>query len=271
MYAEARLLWARLSCQQSCSGNSYGLLESADSKDALFLFAVEWWGSKKIMNIPTTSTTLLRDIASSAENARWGEFVALYEPMMKAYLQSHFPGLEADDIIQNTLLALMKALPEYHHQAGEKENFHNYLTGILRHKALDALRQQQRHNKLLDAIGGRARVDDPADGRAGAPCTPDSFTSGMAVVPPTADARLSPAEQEYRDWRESIYEIVLQEFMDDENVSDQTKQIFVRTQIKGEDAEKVMSALGVTRETIDHANSRCRNRLRERIKALRDL
>ena len=86
------------------------------------------------MNIPTTSTTLLRDIASSAENARWGEFVALYEPMMKAYLQSHFPGLEADDIIQNTLLALMKALPEYHHQAGEKENFHNYLTGILRHK-----------------------------------------------------------------------------------------------------------------------------------------
>jgi len=45
---------------------------------------------------PETSTTLLRDIASSAENARWGEFCARYEPMMRGYLREHFPYVEAD-------------------------------------------------------------------------------------------------------------------------------------------------------------------------------
>ena len=31
------------------------------------------------MTVPTTSTTLLRDIGSSADNARWGEFVERYQ------------------------------------------------------------------------------------------------------------------------------------------------------------------------------------------------
>ena len=49
---------------------------------------------------PETSTTLLRDVASEADNARWEEFVARYRPMMRTYLAVHFPALEADDIVQ---------------------------------------------------------------------------------------------------------------------------------------------------------------------------
>ena len=193
------------------------------------------------MTAPTTSTTLLRDIASSAENARWGEFFSRYEPMMKAYLQSRFPGLDADDIVQETLVALTKVLPQYHHQEGEKKNFRNYLTGIVHHKALDALAKQNRADDLVKAIKNGNISDESA------------------------------AEKEYKDWRESIYEIVLQELLSDETVHDQTKQIFVRTQIDGEPAEKVMASLGVTRNTIDLANSRCRTRLHDRIKALKNL
>ena len=253
-------------------------------------------GRKKesiVAETPTTSTTLLGDIASGADNARWGEFFSRYEPMMKAYLQSRFPGLEADDIVQETLVALTKVLPQYHYNKEERGCFHNYLTGIVRRKALDALVKLQRQNEIKASLDGRAWVDDPADGRAGArhsltlglarsnrepraerggyPRTPDSSASGRARRPATADARPSAAEQEYKDWRESIYEIVLQELLTDETVHDQTKQIFVRTQINGEPAEKVMASLGVTRETIDHANSRCRTRLHDRIKKLRDL
>ena len=36
--------------------------------------------------IPTTSTTLLRDIANDSQHARWGEFVARYRPMMEAFM-----------------------------------------------------------------------------------------------------------------------------------------------------------------------------------------
>ena len=193
------------------------------------------------MTAPTTSTTLLRDIASSAENARWGEFFSRYEPMMKAYLQSRFPGLDADDIVQETLVALTKVLPQYHYNKEEHGYFHNYLTGIVRRKALDVLAKQNRADDLVKAIKDGNVSDESA------------------------------AEKEYKDWRESIYEIVLQELLSDETVHDQTKQIFVRTQIDGEPAEKVMASLGVTRNTIDLANSRCRSRLHDRIKALKNL
>lgn len=64
--------------------------------------------------LQSTSTTLLRDIASSAEHARWSEFVARYRPMMEAFLAERFPSVSAEDVIQETLVALAKAIPNYH-------------------------------------------------------------------------------------------------------------------------------------------------------------
>ena len=85
---------------------------------------------------PETSTTLLRDVASEADNARWEEFVARYRPMMRTYLAVHFPALEADDIVQETLAALVSVLPRYRYAPDETGHFRNYLTGILRNKTL---------------------------------------------------------------------------------------------------------------------------------------
>ena len=49
-------------------------------------------------DIPTTSTTLLRDLAQDSQHARWGEFVARYRPMMEAFMREHFPSLDADNM-----------------------------------------------------------------------------------------------------------------------------------------------------------------------------
>ena len=93
--------------------------------------------------IPTTSTTLLRDIAQDAQNVRWGEFVARYRPMMEAFMRERFHSLEADDIIQETLVALCRVLPSYRYAPDEKGHFRNFLTGILRNKALRQLRKER--------------------------------------------------------------------------------------------------------------------------------
>ena len=85
--------------------------------------------------IPETSTTLLRNIAD-ADNARWPEFVSRYRPMMAAYLAAHFPALDADDMIQETFVALFNVLPRYRYAPDETGRFRNYLTGILRRRAL---------------------------------------------------------------------------------------------------------------------------------------
>ena len=75
------------------------------------------------MKPPETSTTLLRDLAASAENARWAEFVTRYRPMMEAYMRAEFSDLDADEIIQETLIALVGALPNYTYDPDEKGYF----------------------------------------------------------------------------------------------------------------------------------------------------
>ena len=69
--------------------------------------------------IPETSTTLLRDLAQDSQHARWAEFVERYRPMMEAFMRERFPTVEADDVIQETLIALIETLPVYHYSPEE--------------------------------------------------------------------------------------------------------------------------------------------------------
>ena len=63
--------------------------------------------------IPKTSVSLLEALSDDASSVRWTEFYNKYEGPMRAFLQAHFPTVEADDVIQETLLALVKCLPSY--------------------------------------------------------------------------------------------------------------------------------------------------------------
>ena len=68
--------------------------------------------------------------------------------MMVSYLKVHFPVLEPDDIIQETLTALAAALPHYCYDPSETGHFRNYLTGILRNKALKRCEKLARERRL---------------------------------------------------------------------------------------------------------------------------
>ena len=182
--------------------------------------------------IPTTSTTLLRNIAQDSAHVRWNEFVTRYRPMMEAFMHERFPSVEADDVIQETLAALCKVLPNYRYAPDEKGRFHNYLTGILRNKALRVLRKEERHKEII--------------GRVGSPLPADDFES----------------------YREAIFEIALRQFLADESVADRTKRIFERTAINGESPEAVASSFKMTRHAVDQAKSRAMARLRELVKEL---
>ena len=183
--------------------------------------------------IPTTSTTLLRDIAQDLRHARWNEFVARYRPMMEAFLCERFPTVEADDIIQDTLVALCRILPSYEYAPEDKGHFRNYLTGILRNKAMRVLRERKRNEDMLSD------------------CTVDSLDSGAV------------AAEDDKSWREAVFEIALKQFLADKSVADRTKRIFERTAINGEPPEDVAAAFKMTRHAVDQAKSRAMARLRE--------
>ena len=170
---------------------------------------------------PETSTTLLRDLARDSQHARWTEFVARYRPMMEAYMRERFPSVEADDVIQETLIALGRVLP-------------NYLTGILRNKAMRQLRDDSRRAELVD---GLSRQHDAA-----------------------------PAEDQ--SWREAVFALALGQFLADDSVADRTKRIFERVALNGEPPEVVAASFKMKRHAVDQAKSRALARLREIVKSL---
>ena len=198
-------------------------------------------------DIPTTSTTLLRDIAHDSAHLRWNEFVARYRPMMEAFMRERFPSVEADDVIQETLAALCKVLPDYRYAPDEKGHFHNYLTGILRNKALRMLRNEERQNEIAGKVGSRVPRDRGRAGRASLPCQSNG---------------------DDQSYREAVFEIALRQFLADESVADRTKRIFERTAINGESPEAVASSFKMTRHAVDQAKSRALSRIREIVQRL---
>jgi len=201
---------------------------------------------RKTSEVPETSTTLLRDVADS-QHARWAVFHSRYEPMMQAFMRERFPSLDADDIIQETFVALAKALPHYVYNPKENGHFHNYLTGVLRNKALKALVARKREQLLREKL---------------------SYSSHQSH---SSEESPTPNEADYKSWRESVYEIALQQLLADEAIHERTKQVFLRLTIKGEKPAEVAESLGIPRKTVDRLKERTLDRLRKYVDALKDI
>ena len=187
---------------------------------------------------PKTSTTLLKQISTAAEHPRWAEFVAKYRPMMESFMRERFPGVEAEDLVQETLVGVMKALPDYVEREDRKGAFHNFLTGILRHKAIDALQRAGRR------IGAEALA---------------------------AGGGTDGAGEEEEEWRRTLYAVALGQLMDNPRLGARSKQIFLRTALRGEKPQAVAESLGVARGVVDLTKTRMTARLRELVERLKDV
>ena len=181
----------------------------------------------------TTSTTLLKAIGADADSARWTEFVAKYQPVMEAFLASRFPDVSAEDVMQETLAVIARKLPDYRYAPDSKGHFRNYLLGILKNKAREEMKRQCRQ---------AAAVKDAASADAG--CE--------------------------RDWRISAYEVALQQLLADPRHSERTRQIFIRTALKGESPASVAALFGTTRNNVDQTKNRMTAELRKLATRLAD-
>ena len=190
--------------------------------------------------IPETSTTILKGIANG-ENARWTEFVARYRPMMLSYTKSHFPAVDADDAVQETLIALSNVISNYRYAPDETGRFRNYLTGILRRKAL---KQCEKADKERTAKAELRELED-----AGA-----------------AFGSLDDSDS----WKDAVLEIAMRQILDDDNIPDKSKQIFQRLTVDGVSPDEVAVAYGTSRNNVDKTKSRMIARLREIVRTLEE-
>lgn len=134
-------------------------------------------------------------------------------------MRERFPSIDADDIIQETLLAVYEALPSYSYAPDEKGRFRNYLTGILRNKALRQLGKNRRQAEIADEM--RRSVDTPYDVMA----------------------------DDEQSWRETLVEIALQQLMSDESIQSRTRQVFLRVVVNGENVAALVADMLVSGES----------------------
>jgi len=154
-------------------------------------------------------------------------------------MRERFPSLDADDVIQETLIELIGVFPVYHYSPAEKGHFHNYLTGILRHRAL----------RLMGEAAARAErqrlyAEESAEG-----------------APPRAS-------DDEAAWRASLMEIALQQLLSDPSIHERTRLVFARVAVNGEKPDAVAAAFGIARNAVDQMKSRMMARLRELVAAL---
>lgn len=206
-------------------------------------------------SIPATSTTLLRDLANDSQHARWSEFVTRYRSMMEAFMRERFPSLDADDVIQETLIAVWAALPSYRYVPEEKGYFHNYLTGILRNKALRQLHKEQRQAEIADEMR-RSRGD-----------VPQCMANGGRARSPSVSQGVIQGDDE-QSWRVTLVEIALQQLMSDESIQSRTRQVFLRVVVNGEKPEAVAAAFGITCNGVYLIKNRMMPRLQKIVAAL---
>lgn len=181
--------------------------------------------------IPVTSVTLLKDIASGTAPVRWTEFYRVYEEPMRAFLRAKYPSVEADDVIQETMAVLAARLPDYHYTPDEKGHFRNYLLGILKHKAADAVNRQVKESDARD----RFRKD-----------------------------RAPAASSESAAWKFAAMEAAVEQLMSDPSVNPRTREVFRHVALMHEDPESVAAQFGVSRNNVDQI----KNRLIKRLSAL---
>jgi len=191
-------------------------------------------------HVPETSVSLLRDIASGTENARWAEFVRIYEEPMRAFLAARFPSVEADDVLQETMIALMRVMPDYHYTPDGNGHFRNYLVGILKHKAEDAIRRQARESDRRERIRKSA-----------------------ADVP-----RRAADEAEEENWRLAAMNAALEQLLSDESVNVRAREVFRHVALMHEPPAEVAAAFGMSRANVDQIKRRLVLRLSGLVKTM---
>ncbi len=97
-----------------------------------------------------TRSTLLIRIRDPAETKAWGEFVALYEPLLTAYVRRRGLGEEdVRDVVQDVFARLVKSLPEFS-LARHRGRFRTWLWQVCQSALCDWARRRRRQSRAED-------------------------------------------------------------------------------------------------------------------------
>ncbi len=102
------------------------------------------------MSEHSTHATLLARLADGRDQAAWGEFCDRYGELIRGFARRrNLQAADCDDVVQETLMALTKAMPQFRYEPG-RGKFRSYLKTVTLH----VIFRKSRQNK------GDVRLDD---------------------------------------------------------------------------------------------------------------
>ena len=189
------------------------------------------------MAVPVTSISLLKVLGEDAQSPRWTEFANKYASTIEGFLFKYFPTVAAEEVVQETLIALVEKLPLYEYDPDTRGHFRNYLIGIVRYKAIEQLKRYKREIEVKEALETKEQLDWEYEKQA--------------------------YSVDLRDWRREAYEAALAQFMADPKLSVRDKEIFRRTALCGESPEDVAKIFDIKRNNVDQIKARMVAKLKE--------
>jgi len=189
------------------------------------------------MGVPVTSVTLLKVLGGDAQSPRWTEFAQKYASTIDGFLFKYFPSVDAEDVVNETLIALVQKLPVYRYDPDANGHFRNFLIGIVRYKAIEQLKARKRESDHRAEMTTQAQFDWEYEKQ--------SYSVDL------------------RDWHREAYEAALAQFMADPQISSRDKEIFRRVALCGESPETVAAVFDVKRNNVDQIKARMLAKLKE--------
>ena len=187
--------------------------------------------------VPVTSISLLKVLGEDSQSPRWTEFARKYASTIDGFLCRYFPTVDADEVVNETLIALVNKLPLYEYDPDTKGHFRNYLIGIVRFKAIEQLKRRKREAEFKEELETKAKLD---------------WEYGQQSY-----------SVDLRNWQREAYEAALAQFMADKSISTRDKEIFRRVALRGESPEEVAAIFGIKRNNVDQIKARMVAKLKE--------
>ena len=194
--------------------------------------------------IPTRHSLISR-LKDWDDQESWKEFFDTYWKLLYSVaLKSGLSDAEAQDVVQDTIVAVAKKMPEFHYDPA-LGSFKSWLLTITRRRIIDHLRkrqrQPQRHERRPDATEGR--------------------TGTMDKIPDPAGDKFGDIWEE--EWKDSLYAAAVKRVK--QQVEAKQFQMFDCYAVKGWPVEKVAGLLGVSVGAIYTAKSRITALIKEEI------
>jgi RNA polymerase sigma-70 factor (ECF subfamily) len=108
-----------------------------------------------------TSSSLLRRLRDTQDQASWSEFVALYEPLLTRYVRKKGVGEhDAQDIVQGILVTLLRKLPTFELDRG-RGRFRTWLWQVTHNAVIDWARSRRRTQEAEARLRGEWQEGGP--------------------------------------------------------------------------------------------------------------